>query len=314
MRKIFFTILICVLGKTHAQTNEFTVTIDTIEFCANGYLSKVALFRDNFYCILESEQKNTTQSFKKMIVVSKKGEFIEDVFVPEEIQNMPHYEINIENDSLFVKETQFEKINLVLGEYVARFELTKTRDFKIFQDSSYDVYATCNGEWGGTIFFENRKTKEVYEASSTCPIVVNKISNEYYITNYMGHAMGFSSVLKISNPATLQKSKLNLNAEQGSNFHKGIEVLFDTANFFVPTSFELGDNLFHIYSDNIGTYIGIIEKSRMKSIYKFDFKFFPHYNQQLENGQQVLNCYLPDTKRNAILIIDKNNFNFYVFK
>jgi hypothetical protein len=239
---------------SNQQSIDIKVKIDTLDIRVNGNLTKAVLFRNNFYCMFETGRKNTSQSFIKMIVFNQKGKFIEDVFVPEEIQNMPYYDINIENDSLFVKETQFEKINLVLGEYVADLKLTNTRDFKIFKDDTYNIYATCNGEFGGTIYFQNNKTKKIYEANSTCPTVVNKIDNDYYVTNYMGHMMGFSSVLKISDPTKLQKSKLNLNKRQGSEYNKGVENLIDTMGITISTSFESNNKLYHIYSDKKGTY------------------------------------------------------------
>ena len=48
-----------------------------------------------------------------MIVFSPQGDFIEDAFVPEEIQDMFHYDLRVENDSLFIKESQFAKRTFV---------------------------------------------------------------------------------------------------------------------------------------------------------------------------------------------------------
>jgi hypothetical protein len=264
--------------------------------------------------MFETERKNTTQEFKKMIVFNRKGEFIEDVYIPEEIQDMPHYELDIENDSLFLKETQFEKTTFVLGRYVTDFIKTKTREFKFFHDSTYNVFRTCNGEFGGTIYFQNKRTKDAYEACATCPIVVNKISNEYYVTNYLGHMIGFASVIKVKDPAQLQKSELRFEKEQGSEFKKGIETLIDTMEFYIPTSFVLGNKLLHLYSNRQGTYLGEIDGGKMKLVYEFDFKFYAHLNQRCDDGKQVLSLYMPDTEKSGILIIDKNKMNFYLIK
>ena len=131
------------------------ISIDTLKISMNGRLRKVALFKDNFYCMFESGRENTSRSFKKMIVVDKEGDFIEDVFIPEGIQDMNYYDILIENDSLFLKRTQFDEETFLLGKYVADFKQIERRNFSIYQDSSYKVFATCNGEWGGTIFFKD---------------------------------------------------------------------------------------------------------------------------------------------------------------
>lgn len=293
------------------QPEDFQVTFDTLNISIDGYLRKVVLFRDNFYGMFETSRKNTSRRYKKMIVFSQKGEFIEDVFIPEEIQNMPHYDLVVQNDSLFIKESQFEKINFVLGAYVADFKKTKTKELKFYQDELYDVYATCNGEWGGTIYFQDKRTKESYEASSTCPIAINKIDNDYYVTNYMGHMMDFANVLKITEPKKLEKSDLNFERYEGSHYDKGVEVLLDTIDFYIPTSFVGDKELFHLYSDDNGTYIGKIEDKKMKQIYKFDFSFYAHFNQHLDNGMQLLTCNFKDSEKSGLLIIDGKKFKFY---
>lgn len=292
------------------QLNDIVISIDTLDIPLKGNLRRVVLFRDNFYGMFETNRKNTSGSFKKMIAFNKKGEFVEDVFVPAEIQEMPHYDLLVDNDSLYVKESQFEKINLVLGEYVANFKLTPTKDFAIYKDSNYNIYSNCNGEFGGTIYFQNKQTKMNYEAASTCPIVVNKISKEYYVTNYMGHMMGFASVIKIPDPEKLEQSVLDFKLQHGSTFNKGVEVLIDTTDFYIATSFTSDKKLLHLYSDEKGTYIGEIENKKIKSLYTFPFKFSAVFNQQLDNGQQVLTCYFPDDK-SGILIINGTHFNFY---
>lgn len=293
------------------NSNDLQITFDTLNISIDGYLEKVTLFRDNFYVMFETGRENTSQSFKKMVVLKRNGDFIEDVFIPSEIQHMPHYDIIVQNDSLFIKESQFEKINFVLGKYVADFKLTKTKELKFYEDELYEIYATCNGEWGGTIYFKGKVTNESFEASSTCPIVINKIDNEYYVTNYMGHMMGFASVIKIADPTKLEKSNLNFSKGQGSEYNKGVKILLDTMDFYIPTSFIADKELLHLYSDDNGTYIGKIENEEIKPIYKFDFTFYSQFNQHLDNGRQLLTYQIKDTEKGGILIIDGKKFQFY---
>ena len=110
-----------------------------------------------------------------MIVFSKNGEVIEDVFLPKEIQDMVNCDLIVSNDSLYIKETEFEKKNLVLGEYIADFTLTKTRQFPIFEDNACNIYAVCNGEFGGTIyFFRTRKQKKLMKLLHLAPSLLIK--------------------------------------------------------------------------------------------------------------------------------------------
>jgi hypothetical protein len=292
------------------QSTQINISVDTLNIPIHGDLRNAAWFRNNFYALFETNRKNTSERFKKMIVFNKKGEVIEDIFLPKEIHDMVYCDLIVNNDSLYVKETQFEKRNLVLGEYVADFALTKTKIFPIFKDEAYNIYSVCNGEFGGTIYFQNVKTKTGYEAASTCPKVVNKIDSHYYVTNS-------NSIMKIQNPGELENSNLNFSSHQGSQFIKGVEMLFDTSNFdmdfYIATSF-IGDNkLLNLYSDKQGTYVGEIENKKMKRLFKFPFKFSTYFNQQLDNGQQILICSFAGNK-NGILIIDGKNFNFYWLK
>lgn len=289
----------------------FNVKTDTFIVGKNGDLTKAVLFRNNFYCMFETSRKNTTQQFIKMKVFNQKGKFVEDVFVPQEIQNMPHYDLIVEKDSLYVKENQFEKENFVLGEYIADLNKIETRNFPVFKDEIYNIYSDCKGEWAGTIFFENNKTKKVFETYSNCVVAVNKIKNDYYITN-MG--MYSSNVLKIADPTKLYKSKLDFNKNEGSKYDIGTEVILDADEVSIATSFVNQDQLFHLYSNKNNVFVGVIEGGKMKPQYKFAFNFYPHLNQKLNNGKQILTFYIPSNKESGILIIDKKNFYFHILK
>lgn len=310
MKRIFAIILILSWTFVQAQPSGIKISTNTFNLCVNGSLKKIVLARDNFYCMFETGRENTSRTFKKILIFNKKGDFIEEVFVPLQIQKETYYDLKIENDSLFVQ-GKYYKNTFVLGMYVADFKLIESRNFKIFQDSSYKVYSTCNGEWGGTIYFQDKETKEVFEAASTCTILINKIGDEYFVTNYLEHMFGFTSILKISDPTKLQKSKLDFDKEHGSEHQKGVEILFDSTGFYIPTSFVVEEQLLHIYSDEKGTYIGKIENGIIIPIYQFDYKFYAHFNQQNEKGQQVLGFNMPDSDIKGILVIDKQNLNLY---
>ena|SRR5947209_14178750 len=96
-------------GVSLDQSSEIKVSIDTLSLPINGDLTNVAWFRNNFYAIFETRRKNTTELFKKMIVFSKNGEIIEDVFLPKEIQDMVNCDLIVSNDSLYIKETEMKK-------------------------------------------------------------------------------------------------------------------------------------------------------------------------------------------------------------
>lgn len=310
MKRLLYLIAFITWTNIQAQPDGIKISVDTLKVKAIGYFIKAVLFHDNLYCIYETSQENKSQNLKTLWIISKKGETIKEINVPKEIQNEYRYDLRIENDSLFLIGNTY-KNTFVLGQSTENFKLTKSRHFKLFKDSTYDLYATCNGEFGGTLFFVNRNTKDVYDAAATCPIVVNKIGTSYYISNYMGHMMGFTSILKISDPSALTKTKLKLDDIEGSDHLKGFETLIDTTDIFLHTSFVVDRQLLHIYSDSKGTYIGKIQEKQIIRLFQFNFKFYVDSNQRSENGQQVLVFNKADSDLNGVLVIDKSHLNFY---
>lgn len=70
------------------------------------------------------------------------------------------------------------------------------------------VSKSCRGEFGGTIKFKSKKTGIEYCCASTCPVVVNKVSGKYIVTNTLAHMRGFSELIEIiGNEITLMRYK-----------------------------------------------------------------------------------------------------------
>lgn len=308
--------------------------LDTFHISADGDLRKAILFRDNFYLMFETDKKNTTQRLKNMIVLDKEGEFSQKIFVPNEFENISYYDLSIENDSLFVKETQFEESTFTLNEKKSELIPIKRKKFKSFKDNKYNVYIIDNGEFGGTTFFQDKTTKEVYEINST-PTIINKIDSSYYLTSSGTFVVDYAHVIKIINPTKLQKSRLEFGRHSGSHYNKGAEIILDTTGLCISSSFVFKKKILYIYTTAKGTYLGEISNGKMKSFYKFDFIFDAFLNQQYESGMQIFSCIIHDEKykrwidysfkpfdkddkqkpvynKGAIMIINGDNITFHV--
>jgi hypothetical protein len=323
------------LEKTIKLSNGYiNLKLDTFDISADGDLRKVILFHNNFYLMFETNRKNTTQRFKNMIVLNKKGDFVEKVFVPDEFKDIPYYNIHVENDSLFVKESEFEESSFVLNEKDSELKPIKRREFKSLEDNTYNVYVKDNGEFGGTTFFQDKKTRDVYEIRST-PTAINKIDSCYFLTSSGTLFVDYTSVMKINKITQLQKSALDFERKHGSMFHKGAEMILDSTGLFISSSFVFNKKLLHIYNTAKGTYLGEIINGKIRPFYKFDFKFDAFLNQQYKNGVQVFSCFIHDKKyekwinssykpfddkdkqksvydKGAIMIIDGNSITIHV--
>ena len=127
-----------------------------------------------------------------------------------------------------------------------------------YEDEKYKVRATCKGEFGGSIWFKNKKTGIEYACSATCPLIVNKIRGKYYVTTSLLHMGGFSEIIEIDNPELMEIFRLpkpdslrGPNAklypdDYESKSRKGVKRLLDTMGIKTFTSFVSQGNLYHL--------------------------------------------------------------------
>lgn len=87
----------------------------------------------------------------------------------------------------------------------------------LLSDNKFIIYRKCSGEFGGTIYFFDRQSKETYFTESTCANTVIKKNGQYQILAHLGHMMGSSQIKIIADPKKLTKARNNqLKIEQGS--------------------------------------------------------------------------------------------------
>ncbi|WP_417859260.1 hypothetical protein [Xanthomarina gelatinilytica] len=122
---------------------------------------------------------------------------------------------------LYAKSKSF----LFSGLYQWNGKKWKSADIKIpvdeqsilLSDNKFIVYRKCSGEFGGTIYFFDRQSKETYFTESTCTNTVIKKNGQYQILAHLGHMMGTSVIKIINDPKKLTKAKNNqLKIKQGS--------------------------------------------------------------------------------------------------
>lgn len=78
---------------------------------------------------------------------------------------------------------------------------------KLFEDSEFIVFGDCHGEWGGTIYFFEKASGEIYFTGSTCANSVYKNENKYFVLEHLGHGTGSTEIKSIDNPRKLTKAK-----------------------------------------------------------------------------------------------------------
>ncbi len=78
---------------------------------------------------------------------------------------------------------------------------------KLYEDNEFIVFEDCHGEWGGTIYFFEKSSGDIYFTESTCANSVSKKDNKYFVLAQLGHGSGFTEIKSIENPRKLTKAK-----------------------------------------------------------------------------------------------------------
>lgn len=74
---------------------------------------------------------------------------------------------------------------------------------KLYEDENYIAYSTCRGEFGGVLYFFDKRTGLTHFVESTCARSVIRQSKGYYILSSLGHMMGSASLIRLGNPSAL---------------------------------------------------------------------------------------------------------------
>jgi hypothetical protein len=230
-------------------------------------------------------------------------------------------EINISDSSEFKNSTDFDRL-----------------DTAFFQDENYYVRRTCSGEWGGSIWFKNKKTGIEYSCAATCPVGVNKVENKYVVTTSLCHFQCYSSVFEIENPDSMnifqtpeqervisrwgwQKRrwqkwgfrKLYYAYHAGdheSKSRKGTNNIVDTIGVNILLSFPYKEQLYHIVSDGNKLYLSSLVNRKLSTIDTIYDGLQNFYKYENENGTKIRISYSTKsfkTKDNHYVVLFVNS-------
>jgi hypothetical protein len=145
-----------------------------------------------------------------------------------------------------------------------------------YEDEHYSVKKQCHGEFGGFVTFKNKKTGLQYVCGATCAVSLVKMGKKYVLTNTLAHMVGFSNIVAISNPDSLQRlarpTPKGRKLEQFEYHQKnttakvGLKSLVDTLGVLTMLSFVFQEQLFHLVTDFKNTYVTTITKGRFVTV------------------------------------------------
>ena len=148
----------------------------------------------------------------------------------------------------------------------------------LYEDESYKILGECRGEFGGSAIFIPKKTPEkAYYLTCTCPQMIEKRADGFYITQTMSHTPGFGRILKIKNPENLiMVSVDSLSLPWQEERFKGVDrhevhsklsrqgqILVDTMGYTFTLFFQHNERDYLIYSKYNNTFFGEVKNHQI---------------------------------------------------
>ena len=135
-----------------------------------------------------------------------------------------------------------------------------------FEDENYIVNSECQGEFGGKIYFKDKKNGKINFCASTCSVIINKIDKSYYLTTSLRHGTGSYGLYEITNPKELtEKENDTINYSRYDELI-GLKPLSMDWNKTILLSFVYKSRLYHIVSGNDETYLAERINSKLNKI------------------------------------------------
>lgn len=127
----------------------------------------------------------------------------------EEVLNTKQFQYDwvIDNDLYGLSNGSYWVLDKTDNWIKAKIKLPFNNKPTLYNDNDYISFCDCQGEWGGTVYFYNRKNQNTYFTEATCAKSIIKTNDGYDVLSSLGHMMGITDVIFISDPTKLSNLK-----------------------------------------------------------------------------------------------------------
>lgn len=151
-----------------------------------------------------------------------------------------------------------------------------------YEDENYAVTYSCNGEWGGSVWFTNKNTNIEYSCAATCVKSVIKIKDEYFVTTSLAHMGSGSSIFKITEPDSMSifdRSKVKpkeyykglpvyMAGSLNNKSHQGRKSLWSEWGVYILLSFQYKDKLYSIVEKKNNISLMVLNDKKLEKLVK----------------------------------------------
>jgi hypothetical protein len=167
---------------------------------------------------------------------------------------------------------------------------------KLFEDSEFIVFGDCNGEFGGTIYFFEKVSEDIFFTESTCANSVFKKDTKYLVLAQLGHGTGFTEIKSIDNPRNLtkaKKSEIRKTKEGGAlgyaDKSEAYQKLLDLFGIQIFSTFNYQGRQLYIVRLNDMTFLSEIKETEIQIVNPlFEKAFYTHQPVTTTYGKYTL--------------------------
>lgn len=294
MLKIKIFLIFILLGHLGLNAQTFDVSIDTMYVDIKEIarptstidLTHAVKFNDKYYCFFNEQGLYSFKiETKYFLIISGKGEILNNIEVPEVIKSSVYFDFFIRNGRLLVK-TYMDHDCFSFDLNKLKWNKIKELDDQVYKDNNFKITYLDFGEWGQSTNFIDKQTKKKYTLD-VYGTIVNNINDKYYLTNSHG-------IIEVEDPRKLKQVKINLfrrifkkriDINERPIYTIGSEVIFkDTiclshSNYslemperYIITSFVTNNQFYQLFSDTNSTNVVQIVNGQLIPIQRIEKK------------------------------------------
>jgi hypothetical protein len=310
MKKVYLALIILISFAFDARSQS-PFQKEYHHFEIDTTIKATVLYNDNFYCLASDH---------RVLILNKQTNQIDHSY-NDNSRAVGLEDIYLANDTL-VGESRFDAYYLTKKNKWMLLRKGRKAPKTIYEDDKFIVTATCSGEWGGSLYFKDKKTNLQYECSCTCALDIHKDKNKYLVTASLSHMSGFANIFEIENPLKLKTHKkfkpndkrIMYTGENESKSTQGTKQLIDSVGITIAANLSynsknyfLTEKFRKVSIDTVGNgKLLPVEDLTDMGIYAYDTS----ENRQCNDHQ--VSTFGNDKKTGFIDIIG-NKLSFYIF-
>src|ERR1700743_293202 len=180
MRKLCLFILLLIIFIFSAKSQSLFVK-KYHNYKMDTTIDVAILYKSNFYCLKPNHE---------ILVVNSKTNLIDSTY-KDNSKDVKISNLYLHHDTLIgLNRANTYYLNTLTNQWT----FIRKGSFipPMYEDDNYIVNSSCSGEFGGSLYFIDKKTNIKYECRCNCAVSLLKNNGKYNVTASLAHLAGFT--------------------------------------------------------------------------------------------------------------------------